>query len=107
MGRQIIKQPNGLYAVFSSVVDTFIMWDCTPECIIETWAEEERKRIEQGVRQTCAELDAGGKPYYQFTMDWKEAMATARRAHKQDVDTMKELAEIARDAATPIPSTDA
>lgn len=33
MGHYIVKQPNGKYAIFSSVVDHFIAYDATPEQI--------------------------------------------------------------------------
>lgn len=29
MGNQIIKQPNGLFAIFSSITDTIIVWDAS------------------------------------------------------------------------------
>lgn len=93
MGYQIIKQPNGLYGIWSSVVDHFIMYDCTPEDIIEEWVDDARKRITQGVQETVAELDAGEKPYYQFTMTWDEAIQFARKVHGKNDATLKELAE--------------
>ena len=35
MSRQIIKQPNGKYALFSSVVDDFVLIDADPNEIVE------------------------------------------------------------------------
>lgn len=54
MAHSLVKQPNGLLAVFSSIVDNFILTDATPEqivawCVSEA-AEEERKRAEQWVK---------------------------------------------------------
>ena len=40
MGRQIAKQPNGLYAVWSSVVDDFIVEDATEEEIRNWWIKD-------------------------------------------------------------------
>lgn len=40
MGQQIIRQPDGRLAVFSSVVDAFIVVDATPEKILDWRAEE-------------------------------------------------------------------
>ena len=42
MGRQIIKQPNGKYCVFSSICDNIIYYDMTPGEIIEAYVEEDR-----------------------------------------------------------------
>jgi 2-iminoacetate synthase ThiH len=72
MGRQIIKQPNGKYCIFSSVVNNIINYDMSPEDIIETWAEEAKKEITENVNHIIDELNKGGKPYYQFTMTYEE-----------------------------------
>jgi len=43
MGRRIIKKDNGLYAVWTTVCDNFLMDDVTQEELIETlseWAKE-------------------------------------------------------------------
>jgi hypothetical protein len=37
---QIIKQPDGLLAVFSSFSDSWRAWDATPEELIEFYARE-------------------------------------------------------------------
>jgi len=74
MGRQIIKQPDGKYCVFSSVVEDFIYWDATPEEIIEMEVAEARETIAQRVTAIIEKLKEGRKPYYQFTMDLKEAL---------------------------------
>lgn len=50
MGHQIIRQPDGLYAVFSSGVDRWVAADLTRDQYIE-W------RVEQAVRE--AREDAG------------------------------------------------
>jgi len=74
MSRQIIKQPNGLYAVFSSIVDGFILTNAYPSEIIEEFVEEHREKITEDVTNICTKLDRNEKPYYQFTMSWEEAL---------------------------------
>jgi hypothetical protein len=95
MGRQIIKQPDGLYAVWSSVVDDFILIDATPEEIIADWVEEEEWRIREKVSKIVAQLDEGGKPYYQFTMSWQEAIETYEAIHHKrfNIDALRREAE--------------
>ena len=93
MGKQIIKQPDGLYAIWSSNTDTFTMIDCDPESIIRIWSEAERARIETHVRWVVRELEKGGRPYYQFTMDWNEAIARHLEVHGEPFDLEKVRAE--------------
>ncbi len=40
MPRYPVKQPNGKYAIFSTVVDHFIAYDATPEEIMESFRQE-------------------------------------------------------------------
>lgn len=51
MGRRIIKKKNGLFAVWTTICDNFLMDDVTQEEMIETlseWAkEEERENLER------------------------------------------------------------
>lgn len=53
MGRRIIKKKNGLFAVWTTVCDNFLLDDVTQEELIETlseWAkEDERKRLEDQI----------------------------------------------------------
>lgn len=86
MGRQIIKEPSGKYAVWSSIVDDFILLHATKEEIIEEWVREEADRIREGVNAKVAALEAGTKPYYQFTMTWEEALNWRRDVHPDAKD---------------------
>jgi hypothetical protein len=74
MGKQIIKQPDGLYAVFSGVSDTIVLRNATVDELVEVFCEESRRQVEGMIRQTVADLDGGGRPYFQFTMTWEEAL---------------------------------
>lgn len=98
MGNQIIKQPNGRYAVFNSVVDTFTVYDATIEELIEDAANEYRESITEGYRKIAQQLDNGGKPYHQFTMTFDEAVKWARTVHRRDSETLAELREIVKAA---------
>ena len=74
MGHQIMKQPDGKYAVWSTIVDDFILLNASPENIIEMEIEYQRSRIESGVRDIVNKLNEGFKPYFQFTVSFEEAM---------------------------------
>jgi hypothetical protein len=100
MGHQIIKQPDGLYAVFSSVVDSWILYDATREDLIGYYAEkayEDAKRYredaeryrEDAERGTARLLDAieenPRKAYCQFTMTFEEANAMSVKHGGEDL----------------------
>ncbi|WP_330328214.1 hypothetical protein [Streptomyces pseudovenezuelae] len=75
MGQQIIQQPDGRLAVFSTITDTFILMDATPEEILnwraEKAAEAERERTAQELTDVLA-----GQPeavYYRLAHTWEEA----------------------------------
>ena len=86
MGNQIIKQPDGNYAVWSSVVDAFVLIDATPEEIIEELTEEKRARITKDVYSIIEALDEGAKPYYQFTLSWQDAIGRYESVHHKKFD---------------------
>lgn len=86
MGQQIIRQPDGNLAVFSSITETFTVVDATPEEIVEWRAKE---AAEQARERTLRELDkvlAGDSrgAYFQFAMTWEEA-AESDREHGGDL----------------------
>lgn len=75
MGQQIIKQPDGRLAVFSSNVDAFIVVDATPEEIIEWRAEDAAEKARERTRIELDHVLSGNpkKEYHQFAMTWDEA----------------------------------
>lgn len=75
MGHQIIKQPNGNYVLWSTIVDDFIMLDATPADIVKLKVEEFKERTELEVKRKVEQLERGEKAYYQFTITWEEALA--------------------------------
>ena len=94
MGHQIIKQPNGKFAVFSSIVDDFIMYEATREDIIELELEDSKERITREVDRVLEELKSTNpRPYYQFTRTWEDALQTIKEVHgkkhvKQILDSL-------------------
>lgn len=75
MGQQIIRQPDGRLAVFSSITDSFIVVDATLEEIVEWRAEEAAEQARERTRAELARVLAEGnrRPYQQFTLSWEEA----------------------------------
>ncbi|MFD5899051.1 hypothetical protein [Streptomyces sp. NPDC060366] len=80
MGQQIIRQPDGKLAVFSSITDTFIVVDATPEELVEWRAEEAAERAREQTRKELEKVLAGNSHvvYRQSAMTWEEAMQSDR-----------------------------
>ncbi len=81
MGRQIIKQPNGKYCVFSSIVDSIIYYDMTPGEIIEAYVDEERESIKKRVDNAIEKLESDSPYKSQFTMSYEEMLDTIKDIH--------------------------
>lgn len=90
MGQQIIKQPNRLYCIYSSIVDEFVITDATPQEIIGHWSQIEAEKIAAKVNDIVSELNSGGKPYHQFTMTFEEAVELAKEVHGERWQPPKE-----------------
>ena len=75
MAQQIIKQPDGLLAIYDSAENAMILSDATPEMIVEYKVGLKREEITQSVHRVIDALDCGKRPYYQFTMSYDEAIA--------------------------------
>ncbi|GAA4626804.1 hypothetical protein GCM10023196_036550 [Actinoallomurus vinaceus] len=80
MGNQIIRQPDGKYAVFSRVSDQLVMWDATEDEVIEYFAEEAAEATRRDVRRKLEHVAAGEpeRAYHQFAMTWEEALRKDR-----------------------------
>lgn len=81
MGRQIIRQPNGLFCVFSSITDTIVLADATAEDVIEEFAAEARRDAIARVTKALAAVKAGEphRVYHQFAMTYDEAVELHRK----------------------------
>jgi hypothetical protein len=74
LGHQIIKQPNGKFCVFSTIVDDLILYDGTPKEIEDYYAEEAAEKARDDTRKAIAAVLAGEqtKIYHQFAMEWRD-----------------------------------
>jgi len=91
MGRQIVKQPNGLYAVWSSVVDDFVLIDATPDEIIDDAIADESERIRKHLSEIFSKIESGQRAYYQFTKGFDECVERIRELHGNDSESLKLL----------------
>jgi hypothetical protein len=59
MGRTVIKQPDGLYAVFSSGTDRWVAYDFTRDQYIEWRAEQAAREAREDAARLLDDVDAG------------------------------------------------
>lgn len=87
MGAQIIRQPDGRYALFSSITGTVNIWNATEDEIVEECTERavrlyrtDRTEANREARRLLSHV-ATGEPrraYGRFTMAWEKAVAMDR-----------------------------
>lgn len=83
MSRQIVIQPNGKLAIWSTIVDNFIMTDVTSEEYVQFRIEEETQRLKKEIPEVVAKLKSGQRiGYYDFT--WDDALKRIEDIHGKD-----------------------
>lgn len=84
MGHQIIQQPNGLFAVFSTVADGFVVVDGTQEEIVEWYAEgaadKARRHAQEAIDQLLGKSD---RPVLRTGITWEEADRRDRKNYPE------------------------
>jgi len=85
MGRQIIKQPDGKFCIFSSIIDNVTDYDLTEDEIIEVYVDDFRESITEEVKRTVKRLNNGESR--NFTFD--EMLNEIKEIHSE-----KEMLEI-------------
>lgn len=75
MGHQIIKQPDGKLAVFSSSTDSWIIVNATQAELEDYYAERAAEDARSSTRKIVEHVLAGHptRVYYQFAMTVEEA----------------------------------
>lgn len=83
MSHQIIKQPDGRLAVWSSGVDDWIMYDASPDEVVEFFVTEAADRARDAAQETVGAVvaDQAASVYYQFAMTFAEAQEWRAEVH--------------------------
>lgn len=92
MSEQIIKQPNGLYGLWSTIVDNFVLINATREELIAYRVEKSIKEIAESIDKALVELNAIPPVKRNFTLTWDEALKCVRELHGE-----KELTNLLKD----------
>jgi len=94
MGQQIIKQPNGKYCLFSSIVDNITDYNMSKNDIIEKWTNEAKEKNTKSVNNIIGKIKSGKLPYHQSTLDYYGMLDTIRDIHgEEEVSDIKDLIE--------------
>ena len=84
MGQQIIRQPNGNYAIWTSVSDGFIAVDLTRDEVVEHFKDQAAEHAEERVTRHLDKIDSGKNPYHQFAIPWDDAVREHRERWDDD-----------------------
>lgn len=84
MGWQVIKQPNGKYCIWSSVVDNIVYYNGTREETINAFIKAEAETIQKRVEKIIDSIDSGGQPYHQFSKTFDDAIEAIKEYHGDD-----------------------
>lgn len=98
MPRCIVKQPNGKYSLWSTIVDDFILLDAWAEEVIVEEINDPHKQNYPGGRDAlrrdlCRELEniaATGKAW-PWAPTWNEAIQIIRELHGDEVAEDREI----------------
>ena len=82
--RQIIKQPDGRYSIYSTIVENFIYTDLTAEEYIQIRIAEESADIRETITDIIGAIGRGEKPYHQFTKTYDEAVKFIKQRWESD-----------------------
>lgn len=74
MPSRLVKQPNGLYARFSTVVDDFTDYGMTREEVAKMFLDDYRKQAEDHTTEALLYADSHAD-------DWEDALYTIQEMH--------------------------
>jgi len=78
MARQLFKQPNGLYAAFSTAEEVFVIRDATAKELIEHSRQEAADEADRRCREALAAADSG-TPLGILACTWDRAVELHNR----------------------------
>ncbi len=89
MGHTVIKQPNDKYAIFSSVIDDFIILDANKDELIEFYVDSAREEITERFDRMFGYYDRGQTPPIYAggpSITWMEAINRRKEIHGNEVE---------------------
>jgi hypothetical protein len=86
MGWQIVKQPNDLWAIWTTIADGFILEDATEEELVDFWGESQK---EAGRRLAMIWIEDIKSGYRCTGYDYEYCMRVIEQVHGDGKDEAK------------------
>lgn len=83
MGWHIIKQPDGKFALWSTIVDDFITLDATKEEITGYWLDDTKRDTAAYLERVFSELENGTGPNKSY--DWEDCLDIRKEIHGDEL----------------------
>ena len=85
MANIIIKQPDGLYALYDTISDTLEVWECTRDELIEYVVGKAAVRAQRECEEDIADTDAGR--FASLKPSWEMAV----KSHNRNCDKADQI----------------
>ena len=86
MGYQVIRQPDGKLALWSTVVDSFVVVDATTDEIVEFFVQRAADEARYEGIGACALAIETGSSGLAHRMTWDEALAHHQKVYGKPFD---------------------
>lgn len=90
MARCIFKQPDGKYAEYSTIVDSFVTLDATKEELIQIARQEAADEAEERLNMVLERVDNSKNNSSWPTLTWEEAVKRHNNHSEQKIKLIKE-----------------
>lgn len=85
MAWRLVKKPDGLYNIFSTVVDDFVYTDCTKDEVFDIFEKKAVEEARRDVEERFENLENGFR-----VLTYEDALAHIHRCHRQGEDDYEE-----------------
>ena len=80
MARILIKQPDGDFAMYSTISDSFVIWNASEKELKEWYVEDAARKAEEEIERRIDDCVAGR--HFGFRRSWKAMV----KDHNQNCD---------------------
>jgi hypothetical protein len=87
MTRQILKQPDGKWALFDLETGIFVLLDCTAEEVASEVSKQGEHDARENAMRRIAAIERGHQPYGPSAITWGEALAEHLRHAPESNDS--------------------
>ncbi len=85
MAYQIIQQPDGRFAIWSTKTDSLIHWNLSEDGLEGQMAEDAKWYAKNRVREFLAALKRGERPHWLLEVSWETAKLTIPKEDRDKI----------------------